>query len=191
MLHQLHRNDGGPPIYLTSILADNLPARRLLEHGLPGMPHYRFLGEFVTLVIQHRRGQRSSRETGLDVVSGNDSRVPATLELLNYSNAQYQFAPVYCADDLKLPGLSPADFSLARAPDGKAIACAAIWDRGRSSSDGCGIFGAAAPYAAGDQPGCGAERQAAPASDWKTSFECVYLARCLRIGGCRSHQMFL
>jgi len=51
---KLHEEGAGPPIYLTSILGDNLPARRLLERGLRGMPTYRFLGEFVTLVIGRR-----------------------------------------------------------------------------------------------------------------------------------------
>ncbi len=54
LFHQLHEQDG-PPIYFTSIVAENLPARRLLERGLDGMPTYRFIGEFVTLVIPRRR----------------------------------------------------------------------------------------------------------------------------------------
>ncbi|HET9552787.1 MAG TPA: hypothetical protein VFP50_07455, partial [Anaeromyxobacteraceae bacterium] len=37
------------PFDLTSIVSDNLPARRLLEAGLPGFPTYRPLGELVTL----------------------------------------------------------------------------------------------------------------------------------------------
>jgi len=49
LFHRLHQN-GGPAIYLTSIIADNVPARRLLERGLPGMPTYRFSGR-----IRHAR----------------------------------------------------------------------------------------------------------------------------------------
>src|ERR1700722_5671643 len=37
--------------YFTSIAADNAPARKFLERGLPGMPAYEFIGEFVTVLI--------------------------------------------------------------------------------------------------------------------------------------------
>jgi hypothetical protein len=39
------------PFDLTSIVADNAPARRLLERGLPGLPVYRPLAEAETLLI--------------------------------------------------------------------------------------------------------------------------------------------
>jgi hypothetical protein len=39
------------PFDLTSIVADNAPARRLLERGLPGLPVYRPLAEAETLVM--------------------------------------------------------------------------------------------------------------------------------------------
>jgi hypothetical protein len=39
------------PFDLTSIVADNEPARRLLERGLPGLPEYRPLAEAETLVM--------------------------------------------------------------------------------------------------------------------------------------------
>ncbi|HET6249973.1 MAG TPA: GNAT family N-acetyltransferase [Tepidisphaeraceae bacterium] len=56
---EMHEH-GGPLIYLTSIVGDNLPARRLLEKGVRGMPSYRFVGELVTLVIpcRHAGGGR-------------------------------------------------------------------------------------------------------------------------------------
>src|SRR5258706_898476 len=41
--------------YFTSIAADNERAIQLLERGLPGMPSYKHLGEFVTLLISVRR----------------------------------------------------------------------------------------------------------------------------------------
>src|SRR5258708_2551426 len=43
--------DPPPEYYFTSITSDNLRSIRLLERGLPGMPSYRFLSEFVTLLI--------------------------------------------------------------------------------------------------------------------------------------------
>jgi hypothetical protein len=133
---------GGPPLYLSSIVADNLPARRLLERGLPGMPTYHFLGEFVTLV-DRRRGNngflkprllvRRLREMGLSLEYGADAPVAELAGLLNCSGGRYQFAPAWTVEDLssraRCPGLTPEDFRLARSADGTPVACAALWDQ--------------------------------------------------------------
>jgi hypothetical protein len=55
------------PFDLTSVVADNRPARRLLEAGLPGLPTYVELEPFVTLVLPVRRARwrgRSGRPGG-------------------------------------------------------------------------------------------------------------------------------
>ena len=49
-LRELHADDP-LPLYLTSIIADNDGAVRLLERGLPRMPTYRRLGEWITLIM--------------------------------------------------------------------------------------------------------------------------------------------
>ncbi|HEY3146900.1 MAG TPA: hypothetical protein VGJ75_11135 [Dongiaceae bacterium] len=41
------------PFYLTAIIADNAPARRLLESDLPGKPSYRPVAGCTTLAIAH------------------------------------------------------------------------------------------------------------------------------------------
>jgi hypothetical protein len=128
LLHDLHRQ-GGPPLYLTSIVADNFPARRLLERGLDGMPTYRFLGEFVTLIIGRRRLARKRRKSELHIRRGDEQTAPAIVDLLNRCNRQYQFAPVYQPDDLRVPGLHFEDFRVASASDGMPAACAALWDQ--------------------------------------------------------------
>jgi hypothetical protein len=132
-----------PAVYLTSIAADNRPARRLLERGLPGMPTYRFLGEFVTLVVRRTRdgsfskpapsARRRLRETGLSLHYGNDSFVPEFVGLLNGHAAGGQFAPAWTVDDFltpdRCPGLAVTDFRLVRSADGRPVACAAFWDQ--------------------------------------------------------------
>lgn len=141
-MHDQTPAHSAPAIYLTSIAADNLPARRLLERGLPGMPVYRFLGELVTLVISRRRNsdlskptssaRRRLREMDLSVHYGSEPLIPEIIELLNRRTAAYQFAPIWTADDLmpqRYPGLSSADFRLARSAAGTPIACAAFWDQ--------------------------------------------------------------
>ncbi len=47
--------------YFTSIASDNDRARQLLERGLPGLPRYDFLAEFVTLLIPVAKSDRESR----------------------------------------------------------------------------------------------------------------------------------
>jgi hypothetical protein len=133
LFRQLHEKDG-PPIYLTSIIADNLAARRLLERGLKGMPTYRFLGEFVTLVIRRRhRGdfykptglvRRRLREKGLRLVYGSDQQTVDIVDLLNRDHQQYQFGPVWSANELQ-----PQEFRIAYSQEGMPVACAAIWDQ--------------------------------------------------------------
>lgn len=131
---KLHEQ-GGPRIYLTSIIADNLPARRFLERNLSGMPTYRFVGEFVTLII--RRPARRDlffhsnvgtphwiREQGMDFVQRSKERRAEIVEFLNRDLQKYQFAPVWSATDIH-----PETFQVARATDGRLLACASIWDQ--------------------------------------------------------------
>jgi hypothetical protein len=126
LFHRLHDEQGGPPLYLTSIVADNLPARRLLERGLPGMPTYHFLGELITLVIRCRRRPFSGVPEGPLTNSGG---LPTVLDLLNRQQPQYQFAPAWSIEDLQAPGLRTEDFHIVQTPDGAPAACAAIWDQ--------------------------------------------------------------
>jgi len=125
---------GGPSIYLSSIIADNEPARRFLERGLEGMPTYRFLSEFVTLVIQCRRPTRAWNSTSkflrklqregfrfIPECEGNSSEIAG---LLNRYNRNYQFAPVWEARDL-CPDNMEVIYSRTRTP----VACAGIWDQ--------------------------------------------------------------
>src|SRR5215471_12846071 len=48
--HELQTDDPAA-FYFTSIAADNERARKFLERGLPGMPRYEFVGEFVTVSV--------------------------------------------------------------------------------------------------------------------------------------------
>lgn len=124
---------GGAGIYLTSIAADNVRAWRLLERGLPGMPTYHFVGEIVTLVVRARRSRRRRQcERALRLECGTDSALPDVVQLQNQSAAEYQFCPMWSAEDLstsRCPGLAAADFRIVRSADGVPIACAALWDQ--------------------------------------------------------------
>jgi hypothetical protein len=122
---------GGPPIYLSSIIADNEPARKFLERGLEGMPTYLFLGEFITLVIQCRRlraltGRARGRleGTGFQVTSRLAKNSHEIAGLLNRHNQNYQFAPVWSAQDI-----CPDNMEVVNSRTGAPVACAGIWDQ--------------------------------------------------------------
>jgi hypothetical protein len=104
----------GVKLYLTSIAAENLPARRLLERGLAGMPSYRSLCEFVTLVFRRSRGRSAAMR---------DGSVATAVELL--SSARGQFAPVWSHQELT----SLAAFGLRGFQMHRAGGCAAVWDQ--------------------------------------------------------------
>ena len=112
----------GVKLYLTSIASDNVVARRLLERGLPGMPTYRPLCEYVTCVFRRasklRRAVPSVREVSRE-------SIPRIASLLNAPAARLQFAPVWAGWTLPV---SSDQFRLAFAGD-EPIGCAAVWDQ--------------------------------------------------------------
>jgi hypothetical protein len=129
--HKLHAA-GGPPIYLTSIIADNFPARKFLEKGLRGMPTYRYLGDFVTLIIARRshlfRPSLPARHRvttkGFRMTQGSNELRSDLLRLLDRHNRAYQFAPAWSASEIHAD-----NFSVVFSSDGSPIACAALWDQ--------------------------------------------------------------
>lgn len=125
------RRPGELPFDLTSVVLDNLPARRLLEAGLPGFPTYRPLGELVTLGLVPRPGRRGTT-AGLAVERGTPERLDALAPFLRAEGARRQFGAVVTAAELASParsrGLAPADFHLA-VRGGRLVGCAAVWDQ--------------------------------------------------------------
>jgi len=109
--HDLQAN-APADFYFTSIAADNERARTLLERGLPGMPRYEFIGEFVTVLLS-TAGQHA-------VLKPDVSPVPPmeqVIELLNNHNRQQQFAPCWSEDEfaaLQSLGLRIDDFKFIR-----------------------------------------------------------------------------
>jgi hypothetical protein len=117
--------------YFTSIAADNERARAFLERGLPGMPRYEFICEFVTLTIS----TLSSRQPRLA-----RSSIPCPdglLSFLNEHNSAYQFAPYFEPRSsrreeapffLAPDSDSPSNFCILRT-DQHIEACGALWDQ--------------------------------------------------------------
>src|SRR6185436_1423673 len=118
------------PFDLTSIIADNETARRLLGGGVPGLPTYRELSGFVTLVLPAVRGSRKRPSVKIELCM--PGRLTEVVDCLERNRRRYQAAPFFTAAELLSPessrGLAPQDFRLAR-KDGQVVGCLALWDQ--------------------------------------------------------------
>ena len=116
------------PFDLTSIIADNDVARRLLGAGLPGLPIYREIEGFSTLVLPAT--SRPRKISGID--RGTRERMPGIVACLERNRPRYQFAPRFSIEDLLSPersrGLAPEDFFIARSGN-EIVGCLALWDQ--------------------------------------------------------------
>ena len=124
------RHEGGQvPYYLTTIIADNLPARRLLEANLEGMPVYEPHGSIVTLTIPVRAGSRVQSPVPVERATGDDLADIAS-SLLGCGE-RFQFMPAWTEEVLRSPsrsrGLEAGDFLLVRS--GGLRASVALWDQ--------------------------------------------------------------
>jgi hypothetical protein len=112
--------------YFTSIVTDNARARRFLERGLPGMPRYEFIGNFVTLFVPAtRRGSATSRPAEPSIFYDE------LVTHLNEHNRLHQLSPSWTTDELSALeslGLKCHDF-LSVTEEGRVIAGAALWDQ--------------------------------------------------------------
>ncbi|PYQ57127.1 MAG: hypothetical protein DMF53_23545 [Acidobacteria bacterium] len=151
------RGPGEAPFDLTSIIADNETARRLLGGAVPGLPRYRELAGFVTLVVPVRRKGAFFRRGGpmwppwvgasgrgfppaqgghagppLQIETGMAERMAEVADCLMRNRRRYQTAPFFTAEELLSPersrGLAPEDFRLA-VRDGQVVGCLALWDQ--------------------------------------------------------------
>jgi hypothetical protein len=118
------------PFDLTSIMADNEPALRLLGAGVPGLPTYRPLERFVTVVIPAWRPPRWRH--GPPAEAGRREHVEEIAGCLERNARRAQFArrwrPVDLVSAERCPGLRPEDFRLAF-DGGNLRGMAALWDQ--------------------------------------------------------------
>lgn len=127
----LLRSFRGPdelPFDLTSIIADNEVARRLLGAGLPGLPLYREIEGFTTLVVPAT--SRPRKVSGIE--RGARERLPGIAACLERNRRRHQFAPRFSVEDLlsteRSRGLAPEDFFVAISGD-EVVGCLALWDQ--------------------------------------------------------------
>ncbi len=112
--------------YFTSIASDNHPARKFLERGLPGMPAYELIGEFVTLLLPARNRPPAPHLAAAPVPAAGE-----LIKLLNDHGCRQQFAPCWSTAELAALdplGLRQGDFRFIH-HGGQIVACAALWDQ--------------------------------------------------------------
>ena len=118
---------------LTAVVADNRPARRLLEAGLPGLPTYVELEPFVTLVLPVPGARRPAPPADVALARGSPERMAEVAACLERNRRRYQFARRFTAAQLLSPvcsrGLAPHDFQLAIGAGGEVTGCLALWDQ--------------------------------------------------------------
>lgn len=120
-LHEPERT----PYYLTAIVTDNEPARRLLEADIPGKPTYRPVGDGSSLVLRtgHRRAP---------LLAANDDDIPGIAACLARNHSRYQFAPAWSEAALRHAardgGPAAKDFLVHRS-NGRIFGCLALWDQ--------------------------------------------------------------
>jgi hypothetical protein len=131
-----------PELLFTSIATDNARSIQFLERGLPGMPAYERLFDFVTLLIAVPRGPAAARRLansahrrleakGFRFARGNEGSAADLCASLNLHAANYQLARQWSESDLPSlagKGLPPENFRVALNGE-EVVAGAALWDQ--------------------------------------------------------------
>ena len=112
------RRDAG--FSLTAITADNDVARRVLCAGVSGFPQYLPVGEMLTFAVRTRRARVCD---SVSVAGRHD--FGAIAAFLQRTYREYQFAPVWRADELER---LDATWLVIR-DRGRIVACMALWDQ--------------------------------------------------------------
>ncbi len=130
--HHVRESTTAPHIYLASVVADNLPARRLLARRVAGWPTFEPIDTLVSLAIPLDRRPAPNLRSGLQLRRGSADLVDDIVACLKRNGRRFQFSPAWTRGDLLSPmrtrGLALEDFTVALA-DGRVIGCAACWDQ--------------------------------------------------------------
>jgi hypothetical protein len=120
------------PFDITTIIGDNVAARRILTAGLADLPVYRELEALTTLILPVWRRVTTSAPLGIRIERGSLERIEEIAGCLERNRSRYQFAPRWSVGDLLSPersrGLAPRDFFVAFR-GATVVGCLALWDQ--------------------------------------------------------------
>ena len=126
--HQLHQ-DGRAPFYLMSVIEDNLPARRLLQSGLPEYPCVKEYARMFTYAIYPVRQKRTlDLPRSLQLIRASDKYADGIVNCLNRNGLRKQLAPFWTGESLFTSNLSPTDFFVVLNGE-RVVGCLACWDQ--------------------------------------------------------------
>ena len=127
----IHSHDLAP-YYLTSIISDNVRAKRILTANLPGFPTYQEIDTFSTLAIPCKRYKSRESSNGVHIAKATRHHLDAIVDCLNRNNQRYQFSSYWTKQDLlsdsRCRGISLDNFFIALRDD-KVVGCLACWDQ--------------------------------------------------------------
>ncbi|MFZ2268289.1 MAG: hypothetical protein WAV95_11995 [Azonexus sp.] len=107
-------------LWYTAVASENRPARRLLEAGLRGMPHYEPLNELVTLALPSGRGRRHGFWQAV-----TEDRLDGLCRFYNEQARAWQFSPALTPE---IACRSGAGFHVVER-DGAIVASMALWNQ--------------------------------------------------------------
>lgn len=117
------------PFYLTTILEENLEARRLLEKRRASMPVYRYVGDYITYILA--TGRKPKQVPGLLFRRAEAADLHPLIQFLSEQGRRYQFFPVVGQEEIAGRGFPVGleDFSLLCDRYGRIVAAGALWDQ--------------------------------------------------------------
>ncbi len=125
-------NESSAPYFLTTILDDNITAKKILESGRAGMPSYTRVGTLQTYLIPLRT-RKKIRTTSPEIGRASHLSISSAYSCLDSYNKGYSLAPRYDIPDLLgvsgiLPAFNPENlytFSF----EGKVAGTLGVWDQ--------------------------------------------------------------
>lgn len=121
--------DGKVPFYLTTIIEDNLDARKILESGKARLPKYIPFDTLSTSIIKPKSKKMDSEHV---VLKGDNFSLDEIVRFINIEGKKKQFHPYYEVSDFNSPrlrNLERKDFYVAVEGD-EIIGTLAKWDQG-------------------------------------------------------------
>jgi hypothetical protein len=129
-INQMRQQDG-VRLHLAAVVADNVPARRLLARRARGWPAFQPVDTLVSLAIPVGAGRRR-RPRDIECRRGSLDDLDGIVGCLEEHARRSQFSPVWSRADLlsatRSRNLHLEDFTVAMRDD-RVIGCVACWDQ--------------------------------------------------------------